>query len=66
MKVLLNGETREISRACTVAELVEELGLPGPTLLIEHNGVALRRNEWSDRAVTEGDQFEMMRVAAGG
>ena len=66
MIVRLNGEAREISRARTVAELVEELGLPGPTLLIEHNGVALRRSEWSDRAVAEGDQIELMRIAAGG
>jgi thiamine biosynthesis protein ThiS len=64
-EVTINGETRKV-RASSVAGVVEELGLPGPTLLIEHNGKALRRAEWSDCAVHEGDRFEILRVAAGG
>lgn len=63
--VRINGENREI-RAASVAGVVEELGLPAATLLIEHNGVALQKSEWADRAVNEGDRFEILRIAAGG
>ncbi len=66
MKLLINGETREIHQATTVTGLVEELGLPGPTLLIEHNGTALRRDEWPTQTLAEGDRIEMMRISAGG
>jgi len=66
MNIHLNGELREILTARTVAELVTELGLPGPTLLIEHNGIALRRDEWASQALAENDRIEMMRIAAGG
>jgi len=66
MTVQINGEPREISRSATVAELVIELDLPAPTLLIEHNGVALHRSEWPQTPLTDGDRIELLRVVAGG
>ncbi len=65
MKIKLNGDSHETA-ATTIAALVEALSLPAPTLLIEHNGTALRRHEWTETALNEGDRVEMMRVAAGG
>lgn len=62
----LNGEARQVRQASTVAAVVEELGLPAPMLLIEHNGTALRRAEWGECAVADGDRLEILRVAAGG
>jgi len=63
--VRINGEQREV-QGTSVAGVVEELGLPASTLLIEHNGEALQRSEWTDRMVRNGDTFEILRVAAGG
>jgi len=62
----VNGEAREIARARNVSELVEELGLPAPATLVEHNGLALRRDEWPARTLTEGDIVELVRIVAGG
>ncbi len=66
MTVSINGESREIARAGNVAELIEELALPAPAILVEHNGLALRRNEWTGRALEEGDRIELIRIVAGG
>lgn len=66
MTVFVNGEAKDISAARTVAELVAELGLPAPTLLIEHNGAALTRAEWTATSLAEGDRLELLRVTAGG
>lgn len=63
--IRLNGESRQID-ATTVTELAAELGLAPETLLIEHNGLALHRSEWPETSLTEGDQVEILRVAAGG
>lgn len=65
MKITLNGEPYETS-ARNIAELVESLGLPAPTLLIEHDGNALRREEWAGSALSENSRVEMLRIAAGG
>ena len=66
MKITVNGEPREITRARNVAELIDELGLPAPAILAEHNGLALRREEWPARLLTEGDCVEVVRIVAGG
>jgi sulfur carrier protein len=66
MKITVNGEPREIARAQNVAELIEELGLPGPAILAEHNDLALRREEWASHSLAEGDRIELVRIVAGG
>jgi sulfur carrier protein len=66
MTVIVNGDPREVARAKDVAGLIEELGLPAPATLVEHNGLALRREEWPGRALAEGDRVEFVRIVAGG
>lgn len=66
MTAIVNGEPRSITAARNVAQLVSELQLVPATLLIEHNGVALHRDEWDSRLLSDGDRIELVRVAAGG
>ncbi len=66
MTLRINGEDRAGVQAETVAELVAELGLPAQVILVEHNDVALRRAEWAERLLQEGDRLEMIRIVAGG
>lgn len=66
MTISLNGEETDGRGARSVAELIDAYQLPAAALLIEHNGVALHRREWSEKALAEGDQIELIRVVAGG
>ncbi len=66
LSLILNGERRSGIHSRSVGELVRELELPAPLLLIEHNDVALRREEWDGRVLREGDRVEVIRVVAGG
>jgi thiamine biosynthesis protein ThiS len=66
MKILLNGESRAVTEAKSISALVHELNLIPATLLIEHNGLALHREEWNSRALRDGDKVEFIRVVAGG
>lgn len=66
MNLLLNGEPRDIPGVATLPQLVESLGLPAAALLIEHNGLALLRDEWAERPLAEGDRIEILRLTAGG
>ena len=65
MKIWLNGEEKEAA-AENIAALVDSLGLAAPALLVEHNGLALRREEWELRALEVGDRVEIIRIVAGG
>ena len=64
MTLSVNGAPRETAVA-TVGELVEELGLQPKAVLVEHNGVALRREEWS-LPLNAADRIEIVRIVAGG
>ena len=66
MRISLNGEEADAGGAQTVAELIGRFELPPETVLIEHNGVALHRREWRQKALTDGDRIEVIRVVAGG
>ncbi len=66
MNVVVNGKCHLVDKAENVSELVTELQLVPATLLIEHNGTALHRREWTARAISEGDKIELVRVVAGG
>jgi thiamine biosynthesis protein ThiS len=66
MMISLNGEKANARDAETIADLVERFLLTPQTILIEHNGLALHRHEWSQRVLTEGDQVEFIRVVSGG
>lgn len=65
MKLEINGELRDLD-VRTVADLPAALGLPAATLLIEHNGEALRPADWPGRQLAAGDRIELLRIAAGG
>ena len=66
MTISLNGEPVDTREAKTIAELVDRYQLPPQSILIEHNGLAVHRHEWSERALAEGDRIEFVRVVAGG
>jgi thiamine biosynthesis protein ThiS len=66
MTISLNGEKADARGAATVAELVERYQLTPQSVLIEHNGLALHRQEWPRRSLAEGDRVEFIRVVAGG
>ena len=64
-KITVNGQPRDTS-AADIAALVAELGFANGTVLVEHNGTALRPSEWKERALQSGDGIELLRLAAGG
>jgi thiamine biosynthesis protein ThiS len=66
MKILINGETRQFEESKAITGLVADLGLEPKMVLIEHNGTALHRSEWSTCLLSEGDLIEILQVAAGG
>jgi thiamine biosynthesis protein ThiS len=66
MTISLNGEKADARGAATVAELVDRYQLSPQSVLIEHNGLALHRQEWPRRSLAEGDRVEFIRVVAGG
>ena len=66
MKLVINGAQKELVGARTVLGLVEILMLDPRTLVIEHNGCVLRRDQLQDAALADGDRIELVRFVGGG
>jgi sulfur carrier protein len=66
MKVVLNGDERDVDDGCSVADLVASLGFGSRHVVVERNGEALERSLYDATIVTEGDVIEIVRAVAGG
>jgi sulfur carrier protein len=66
MMLVLNGKAREISDAKTISDLLSSLGLAEKQVLIEQNGHAVSRDNFSATSIEEGDTIEIVRMVAGG
>jgi sulfur carrier protein len=65
MRIVLNGQNESVNSE-NVDDLVNNLALVREAILVEHNGVALLRSEWPHTALSDGDEIEILNVAAGG
>jgi sulfur carrier protein len=65
MRIVLNGQNESVNSE-NVDDLVNNLALVREAILVEHNGVALLRSEWPQTALSDGDEIEILNVAAGG
>lgn len=66
MQILINGETRQVQDACTVAELLDALALSGKRLAFEVNLEIVPRGEYARHTLVEGDRVEIVHAIGGG
>ena len=67
MRVQINGEPREFSDASLwLSELVERLSLAPQRIAIEVNRQIVRRADWEQTAVHDGDRVEIVHFVGGG
>lgn len=66
MKVLINGETKEISKELNLSELLEHFSLPQERIAIELNKEVVRKKDWENIRINEGDKLEVIHFVGGG
>jgi sulfur carrier protein len=64
MQVTVNGSVRPAPPS--LPELLDELGLPVGSVVVELNGTALLRSEVLATTLSDGDVLELVRAVAGG
>ena len=64
--ITLNGETRNVLPACTLADLLVELELAGKRLAVECNGEIVPRGQHASTVLAEGDALEIVVAVGGG
>ena len=65
MKIVLNGENRDIE-SLSVEALLVELNLLNKKLAIEHNKRIIPRDMYNSTILSEGDNIEIVHFIGGG
>lgn len=68
MRILVNGESREIDTTTSVAEVVASTGRDpaGRGTAVAVNGELVARSEWNVTQLSEGDSVEIVAAVQGG
>jgi sulfur carrier protein len=66
MTLHLNGEQREIPEGLNLADLIEWLELPADRVAIERNLEVVKRADWGETQLENGDRLEIVRMVGGG
>jgi sulfur carrier protein len=69
MRVILNGETRELAEGATVADLVERSGLPGERprgIAVAVDAEVVPRSAWEETELSDGQEVELVTAIQGG
>ena len=68
MKIVLNGEPRELRARATVADAVDASGAPESRdgVAVAVGGEVVPRSSWADHTLAEGDQVEVLQAVQGG
>ena len=66
MQISLNGESRQLPDASSVAALVESLGYTGKRIAVERNGEIVPRSRHASVILSEGDRIEIVVAVGGG
>ena len=66
MKIVLNGEERDVGNARTVGELLVEAGYHGRRVAVEVNRAIVPRSAYSEHQLADGDRVEIVHAIGGG
>ena len=68
MRVLLNGEPRELDDEATIIDAVAASGAPpsGRGLAVAVDGEVVRRGEWAAAPLRDGQRVEVLQAVQGG
>ena len=66
MEITLNGETKRIESEVTLDRLLDLFSLPRQRVAIELNKAVIRRNDWPEIPISDGDTIEVIHFVGGG
>ena len=66
MNVVVNGETRAVGAAVSIAGVVRALGLEGKRIAIERNGEIVPKSRYAQTRIEPQDRLEIVAAVGGG
>ena len=66
MKIIVNGETKEIPGNLNLTGLLEHLSMPDERIAIELNKEVIRKKDWETIKINDADKVEIIHFVGGG
>jgi sulfur carrier protein len=66
MRILLNGDPKELPAQVTVQQLLDQLNIPAGRVACELNLKIIKRAFYASTVVNEGDTVEIIQAIGGG
>ena len=66
IRLTINGEEQEFPDDAPLSKYVASLGVNPKMIAIAYNGEVLRREEWGEVTLSDGDTLEVVRAVGGG
>ncbi|HEX5216360.1 MAG TPA: sulfur carrier protein ThiS [Vicinamibacterales bacterium] len=66
MRITLNGEAADVPPALTVQTLLQHLRIDPRVVAVERNRVVVKRAEYGETTLAEGDEIEIVAFVGGG
>jgi len=64
--IIANGKATAVTLPCRITDFIQRQGLDPRIVIVEYNGEPLRREQFADVELKEGDKLEVVRIVAGG
>jgi sulfur carrier protein len=66
VRILINGEEKDLPGSISVSDLLHRFELPSQRVAIELNKNVIRKRDWADTPVNDGDRIEVVHFVGGG
>jgi sulfur carrier protein len=66
MKIIVNGEDKQVADGYTAQQLVESMGLTGKRIAMEVNLEIVPRSTYPEHVFNTGDKIEIVHAVGGG
>jgi len=66
VRIIVNGQPRDLDRPATLAELLEQLELPSRGVAVEVNFQIVPRAQHAEHLLADGDRLEIVSLVGGG
>jgi sulfur carrier protein len=66
IRVMLNGESRELETRVTILALLDQLQIDPRTVAVEHNRAVVKRVRYGETVIDDGSEVEIVAFVGGG
>ena len=66
MKIIVNGEEKDVQDSITVDKLLSQLGIKDKTMAAAIDMQVIKKDDWETREIKEGEKVEFLHFVGGG